>query len=210
VCLYGYPGYCCSSFSRFRGTEQEQQQEKKKNIIICNQNSGKHSIRQHSASESQPTFLTDQMVAGSLLSLLFFCLAPFGLAFLGAKWAPSSRIQLRMAAPEKIFCVNVNLYVKPERREEFLKIIRNNQAGTIGTEPKARFYYWGESTSTKNLFHFQEQYVGRDGFEAHQKTAHFSAWEKFASDPNSPFSKPPEVMLFETEEPTNDYIAEEE
>ena len=30
----------------------------------------------------------------------------------------------------KKYCVNVNLYVKPERREEFLRVIRINAQGT--------------------------------------------------------------------------------
>ena len=35
----------------------------------------------------------------------------------------------------KKFCVSVNLYVKPERREEFLKVIAVNSAGTLSNEP---------------------------------------------------------------------------
>lgn len=45
-----------------------------------------------------------------------------------------------------------------------------------------------------NTFHFQEAYVGKAGFEAHTKTAHFGAWEKFAS--SDPFSRAPQVTFF--------------
>ena len=70
---------------------------------------------------------------------------------------------------EKLFCLNVKLCIKPERREEFLANIANNQKGTTTTEPLAVTYLWGEDESTPNTFHFFEQYKGREGFEAHQK-----------------------------------------
>ncbi|GAB5359089.1 hypothetical protein AAMO2058_000514400 [Amorphochlora amoebiformis] len=95
-----------------------------------------------------------------------------------------------------VFCVNVNLYVKPDRREEFLACIRNNKRGTEGTEALALEYTWGESMEEKNTFHFQEKYIGKEGFEAHQKAPHFAVWEKFAK--SDPFTKPPEVFLFQS------------
>ena len=41
--------------------------------------------------------------------------------------------------------------------EEFLKCIKNNQKGTLTTEPLALEYVWGEDTSTPNVFHFYEK-----------------------------------------------------
>ena len=38
-------------------------------------------------------------------------------------------------------------------------------------------------------------YEGRVGFEAHQKTEHFQAWEVFAS--SDPFTSPPVVEFYE-------------
>jgi len=93
------------------------------------------------------------------------------------------------------FCLNVKLCIKPERREEFLTCIRSNQAGTLATEPLALEYVWGEDADVSNTFHFNEKYRGRAGFEAHQKTAHFAAWEEFAS--SEPFTEPPVVQLYE-------------
>jgi quinol monooxygenase YgiN len=49
----------------------------------------------------------------------------------------------------------VNVFVKPERREEFLKVIAGNAAGTRSNEPLNLSYTWGESTTEKNTFHFQ-------------------------------------------------------
>ena len=95
--------------------------------------------------------------------------------------------------------MSVNLYVKPERREEFLRVIRINAEGTRNDELLNRLYTWGESATQLNVFHFQEQFVGKKGFEAHVKSPHFAVWSKFADveGDDSPFWKPPEVIFFE-------------
>ena len=54
-------------------------------------------------------------------------------------------------------CVNVQLRVKPERRDEFIQCIRQNQQGTLQTEPLAIEYVWGEDTEEANTFHFYEK-----------------------------------------------------
>lgn len=99
------------------------------------------------------------------------------------------------------FCLNVELCIKPEVREEFIEVISNNQKGTVEDEPLALQYHWGESTSTPNSFHFHEQYKGeeqgKEGFEAHKQAPHFAAWEKFVGKAD-PFTKPPSVSLFRT------------
>ena len=93
------------------------------------------------------------------------------------------------------FCLSVKLCVKPERRDEFLACIRANQKGTLGTEELAIEYVWGEDLEEENTFHFYEKYHGRAGFEAHQRTPHFAAWEVFAG--SDPFSAPPVVKFYE-------------
>ena len=93
------------------------------------------------------------------------------------------------------FCLNVKLCIKPERRVEFIECIQNNQKGTLQTEPLAIEYVWGEDTSEPHTFHFFEKYEGRQGFEAHQSTPHFAAWEEFAS--TEPFTSPPVVQFYE-------------
>ena len=98
----------------------------------------------------------------------------------------------------KKFCVNVNLYVKPERREEFLKVIAINSAGTLANEPLNISYTWGESTTEKNTFHFQEQFKGKEGFDAHTQSPHFAVWQQFTDSEDSPFWKPPSVIFFES------------
>mmetsp|Transcript_17791 Transcript_17791/g.34465 ORF Transcript_17791/g.34465 Transcript_17791/m.34465 type:complete len:109 (-) Transcript_17791:175-501(-) len=95
----------------------------------------------------------------------------------------------------KVFCVNVTLYVKPDRRDEFLQVIANNKLGTDTKEPLALEYTWGVSTKDPNTFHFQEKYKGEEGFKAHQAAPHFAKWEEFVK--TDPFTKEPEVQLFE-------------
>lgn len=98
----------------------------------------------------------------------------------------------------KKFCLNVTLWIKPERREEFLSVIHQNQQGTLTNEPLVRLYSWGENTKEPNTFHFQEQYIGEEGFIAHTQSSHFAVWQKFADEKdNSPFTKPPLVEFFE-------------
>ena len=84
------------------------------------------------------------------------------------------------AKPEKLYCLNVVLRVKAERRDEFLKCIANNQVGTLTKEPLAVEYTYGEDETTPNTFHFHEKYKGRAGFEAHTKAPHFAVYVKFA------------------------------
>ena len=57
-------------------------------------------------------------------------------------------------------------------------------------------YEWGECTKEPNTFHFHEQYLGKEGFDAHAATPHFADWEAFAA--TDPFTKEPEVSFFDT------------
>mmetsp|Transcript_19474 Transcript_19474/g.28672 ORF Transcript_19474/g.28672 Transcript_19474/m.28672 type:complete len:247 (+) Transcript_19474:56-796(+) len=91
-------------------------------------------------------------------------------------------------------CLNVELCIKPEVRDEFLDVIRNNKAGS-DREPLCLQYSWGENVHTPNTFHFHEQYIGEEGLAAHNVAPHFAVWEEFASKGN-PFAKPPIVQKF--------------
>lgn len=94
------------------------------------------------------------------------------------------------------YCLNVALFVKEERRNEFLECIENNQQGTLSTESDVLQYSWGEDTDERNTFHFHEQYVNRGGFEEHRASPHFKVWEAFATGEPSPFTRAPEVKFF--------------
>jgi quinol monooxygenase YgiN len=97
------------------------------------------------------------------------------------------------------FCLNVELCIKADVREEFLKVIQNNQDGSV-KEPLCFQYHYGESTTTPNSFYFHEQYGGaedgKEGFDAHVVAPHFVVWEEFAS--TNPFTKPPVVSKYKT------------
>ena len=99
-----------------------------------------------------------------------------------------------MTDAEPIVALNVILRIKPEEREEFLRVIANNQAGTISNEPLAIEYNFGEDADEPNTFHFHEKYKGEEGLLAHQSAPHFQAWEEFAK--TNPFTKEPEVYKF--------------
>jgi quinol monooxygenase YgiN len=102
-----------------------------------------------------------------------------------------------MSAPDRIYCLNVTLFVKEDRREEFLNCIAANQTGTLSSEPNCLQYAWGEDESTRNTFHFHEQYVNKEGFHEHTRTKHFADWEKFAG--TEPFTQAPVVRFFYVE-----------
>jgi len=98
------------------------------------------------------------------------------------------------ADADGLYCLNVKISIKPERREEFIGCIEANQKGTLTMEPLALTYLWGEDDSTPNTFHFFEQYRGREGFVAHTQTPHFADWETFVA--TEPFSEPPAVTFY--------------
>lgn len=98
------------------------------------------------------------------------------------------------------YCVHVELFVKPEFRNEFINVIRNNQKGSTETEPLCMQYVFGESTTEANKFVFHEEYKGDDdgkeGFIAHTTTSHFQKWEEFVG--KDPFTRPPIVDFFKS------------
>jgi autoinducer 2-degrading protein len=96
------------------------------------------------------------------------------------------------------FCLNVKLCIKKEVREEFLRVIENNQKGSR-KEPLCLQYDYGESSSEPNTFYFHEEYKGandgKEGFDAHAAAPHFAVWEEFATTAD-PFTSPPVVNFF--------------
>lgn len=80
--------------------------------------------------------------------------------------------------------LNVRVAVKPERRDEFLKVIQKDAQQTVAAEPEALQFTLGEDTETPNVFYFHEQYKNMEALEYHKKTPHFIEWNDFcATDP---------------------------
>jgi len=118
---------------------------------------------------------------------------------------PKTNFFLVQNTPDKVppraaFCLKVDLFVKPERLDEFLEVINRNKKGSDELEPLCLQYVFGEDLDAPNTFHFHEEYCGSDegkeGFEAHKSSAHFAAWEVFAQ--SSPFTRPPVVSFFKS------------
>lgn len=99
-----------------------------------------------------------------------------------------------------LFCLNVALHVKPERRDEFLAAMRVDQKGALTSEQACATYLFGEDANEPNTFHMFEQYIGREGFAEHAKSPHYGAWSEFKA--TEPFSRPATVSYYNTIEVT--------
>mmetsp|Transcript_37926 Transcript_37926/g.77403 ORF Transcript_37926/g.77403 Transcript_37926/m.77403 type:complete len:235 (-) Transcript_37926:294-998(-) len=127
--------------------------------------------------------------------MAFFATEPFAEPHQADEFALAHDPPAEKVPSREAVCLNVELCIKPEVREEFLKVIRNNKSGS-DQEPLCLQYSWGESVHAPNSFYFHEQYVGEEGIAAHNAAPHFKVWEDFAS--TNPFTKPPVVQKYET------------
>ena len=87
------------------------------------------------------------------------------------------------------YCLNIKVKANPERREEFLEAILQNQAGSI-KEPKCLQFQIGESEDTPGVFHFHEEYEDKEGFFAHKESEHFAIYRKFSWSENAVVETP--------------------
>lgn len=95
---------------------------------------------------------------------------------------------------QKPFALNVRLDVKPERRDDFLQIIQNDQSNTVAKEPDALQFVVGEDVDSPNTFYLHEQYKSEDAFKYHTETPHYAEWKKFCD--SEPFSVAPVVDFY--------------
>jgi quinol monooxygenase YgiN len=101
---------------------------------------------------------------------------------------------MSMTATTGPFAVNVKCGLKPDRRDEFLRVIQADAVGTIQTEPGALQFTLGCDNSDANVFYFHEQYQAKRDFDYHCTTAHFLAWKAFRA--TEPFTLGPIVEFF--------------
>ena len=113
----------------------------------------------------------------------------------GSPTGPTAAATKTAHGSASVRCLNVTMRVRPERREEFLRSILADQAGTLANEPLALRFLVGESWTVDNMFYLHEQYVGEQGFEAHLRAPHFKPWQKFVD--SEPFIEPLEVSFFD-------------
>jgi autoinducer 2-degrading protein len=97
------------------------------------------------------------------------------------------------------YCLNVALTLKPERVDEFLKIMQNSQLATLTTEPAARQFVVGRSQTNPNEFFLHEEYDDLAAFQAHTRTPHYQAWSQFVE--TNPFSADIRADFYETVPP---------
>lgn len=102
-------------------------------------------------------------------------------------------------APRPAFCLNVESCIKPEFREEFVALMKSHQQNSLA-EPLCMQFDYGVSLDDPDVFHQHEEFTGneqgKEGYEAHQKGAHFDRFMEF--NKKDPYIKPQAVRLFKT------------
>jgi len=105
-------------------------------------------------------------------------------------------------SPSRAYALNAKFSILPERRDEFLQIIKEDQKQTLATEPGAIRFVVGEDAKESNTFYLHEEYSSVEAFEAHGKTPHFGPWDEFTkSNPWSEGGEPKAGFYFGTHEP---------
>eukprot|EP00978_Attheya_sp_CCMP212_P035868 scaffold158581_cov62-Attheya_sp.AAC.1 len=92
-----------------------------------------------------------------------------------------------MSMTQRPFAVNLKFSIKPERRDDFLSLIKENQVKTLETEAAALQYVVGEDITEPNTFYLHEQFTSEEGFIYHRDTPHVSDWVQFRD--SDPFTK---------------------
>jgi len=104
-----------------------------------------------------------------------------------------------------VFCLNANLYVKPNDRSDFIRFMENARSCSIH-EPLCQEYQYGESMHTPNTFHVHQAYTGdnggKEGFDVHAKTSHYQTWKEFSAN-DKPFTKSPVGYVFRSSSHNN-------
>jgi len=80
--------------------------------------------------------------------------------------------------------LNAKFTIKADRRDEFLKIIKEDQEETLAKEKGSIQFVIGEDKETENTFYLFEQYVNEEAFNEHNEMPHFQPWKAFTgTDP---------------------------
>ena len=96
---------------------------------------------------------------------------------------------------ESGFCVHTETIVKPEHRDELLKLMRSYQS-KIQVEGKCLQFDWGVSTKDPNAIYAHEKYADIDMYDAHWVSQSFKAFKDF--EDKEPYFKPQVVSYFNT------------
>jgi autoinducer 2-degrading protein len=70
----------------------------------------------------------------------------------------------------------VSVKVKPEKRAEFLEIIKHDADHSVADEPGCVRFDVLEDSAEANRFYFNEVYKDQAALEHHRTTPHFKIW----------------------------------
>ena len=102
-----------------------------------------------------------------------------------------------------MFCVVVQLQVRPERREEFLAGIAANAEASVRDEPGCLRFDVCSVESDPDRFLLYELYTDADAFAAHKASPHFARWRTVAERvliPGTQVNTPGELLHSHTAE----------
>ena len=128
---------------------------------------------------------------------LFFNL--FLLSETAFSFSVPTRTNLMMASSieteSRPFALNVKMSILPEKREAWLKQIKDDQSCTRNNEEGNLQFSISEDVETPNTFYLHEQYINESAFNAHAASPHFARFDEFCKT-ESPFAPGGEPELF--------------
>eukprot|EP00536_Pseudo-nitzschia_multiseries_P000072 jgi/Psemu1/249157/estExt_Genewise1Plus.C_20190 len=98
-------------------------------------------------------------------------------------------------AASRPFALNYKASILPEKREEWLKEIKDDQTCTRRDEEGNLQFSITEDTESPNTFILHEQFVDENAFIAHTKSPHFKRYDEFCNTVK-PFDGEPEICLY--------------
>lgn len=138
------------------------------------------------------------MIAFCAIILCTFCFFS-DTAFSLSVSSPTKLMMASSSAPASCrpFALNVKLSIQPEKREAWLKQIKDDQMCTRQDEEGNLQFSISEDTSTPNTFYLHEQYVDGSAFDEHAQSPHFVRYEEFCKT-EKPFAPDgePEIYMF--------------
>mmetsp|Transcript_19240 Transcript_19240/g.39573 ORF Transcript_19240/g.39573 Transcript_19240/m.39573 type:complete len:272 (+) Transcript_19240:79-894(+) len=142
--------------------------------------------------------------AALLLTSLFILSKPVsGLSLL------RTQTKLKMSSSSipdtgKPFALNAKMSVLPEKREAWLKQIKDDQMCTRKDEDGNLQFSISEDVETPNTFYLHEQFADKPAFEAHTQTPHFARYDEFLKT-EKPFAPggEPEIVFYSPMEESN-------
>lgn len=70
----------------------------------------------------------------------------------------------------------VTVNIKPEKRAEFLEVIKHDSEHSVADEPGCVRFDVFEDTEKANQFYFHEVYKDQAALDYHRTTPHFKMW----------------------------------